>query len=204
MEKDLLYEKLQKYDFESLFKKKGYAYFTNGAYNLNIIGIRHKGNKVTNMFDDYMVVEYKTTSGIKTRFIYSITTDPGITYMNNPANSNGTAILVPAQYRGAYKLGLHKGKYAALVQNKPVSVYRDSNKDGKYDYDPKSIQTGFFGINIHKAGSLSTRVNNWSAGCQVFASGKDYVAFIRLCKEQIRAGMGETFTYTLLKEEELL
>ena len=48
------------YDFKSLFAKKGYVFFTKGNYNLNIIGIRTSGIKVTNIFDDYIVVIYNT------------------------------------------------------------------------------------------------------------------------------------------------
>ena len=47
-------------------------------------------------------------------------------------NVKGTAILVPGQYRGAYKIGFHKGKYKALVQAKPVKLYIDNDKDNKY------------------------------------------------------------------------
>lgn len=198
-----LYTKIKKFDFEKLFKRKGYAYFTNGAYNLNIIGIRRKGIFVTNSFDDYLVVIYNTNIGTSTRQIYSITTDPGINYIKNFDNKKGTAILVPGQYRGAFKLGLHRGKYKALVQNKPLKVYRDRNKDNNYDFDSKSIEEGIFGINIHKAGNLSVRIDNWSAGCQVFASAPQYNSFIRLCEEQIKQGHGSTFTYTLIKEEDL-
>ena len=39
MIKTALYNKVKDYDFEALFKKKGYSYFTKGAYNLNIIGV---------------------------------------------------------------------------------------------------------------------------------------------------------------------
>ena len=198
-----LYNKLLTYNFEELFKKKGYKYFTGGNYNLNIIGVRSANDhKVTNEFDDYMVVCYNTPTRKCTRVIYKITTQPGISYMENPSNSKGTAILAEGQYRGAYKLGKHKGENA-LIQNKDLKVYRDNNKDRKYDYDPKSIQVGKFGINIHRAGTRSTQIDNWSAGCQVFAIKSDFESFLRLCNKQVENGYGETFTYTLLNEREL-
>ena len=48
-----LQQKCQNYNFEKLFKQKGYAYFTNGNYNLNIIGIRNltNGNIQDNTFE---------------------------------------------------------------------------------------------------------------------------------------------------------
>ena len=204
MIKTALYNKVLNYNFENLFKNKGYAYFTNGAYNLNIIGVRASGAVITNSFDDILLIIYKTPTGTWNRQIYQITTDPGQFYMNKPCNSKGTAILVPGQYRGAYKIGLHKSKYKALCQNKPVKVYRDSNKNNVYDYDQNTIDEGMFGINIHKAGTFSKRINTWSAGCQVFASETEFKAFMNFCQKQIDNKHGETFTYTLLREEDLV
>ena len=111
--------------------------------------------------------------GIKSRNIFAATTDPGITSMTKPVSYKGCAILVPGQYRSAWKLGYHKGKYEAIVQYKPVKVYRDNNKDAVYDFNPKTVEEGTFGINIHKAGKHSTQVDNWSAGCQVLANKED-------------------------------
>ena len=204
MIKTALYNKVLNYNFENLFKNKGYTYFTNGAYNLNIIGVRASGAIITNSFDDILLIIYKTPTGTWNRQIYQITTDPGQFYMNKPCNSKGTAILVPGQYRGTYKIGLHRRKYKALCQNKPVKVYRDNNKDSVYDYDPNKLDEGMFGINIHKAGTLSKRVDTWSAGCQVFASETEFRAFMNYCNKQIKYGHGDTFTYTLLKEEDLV
>ena len=192
------------YNFKDLFDKKGYAYFTKGAYNLNIIGVRHSGNIVTNKFDDVLVVIWTDTQGHTYRKVFECTTQPGISYMGNTmGNVKGTAILVPGQYKGAYKIGLHRGKYKALVQAKPVKVYRDNDKDKEYDYNPTTIDEGYFGINIHKAGTASVIVNNWSAGCTVLAKEEDFKALMRLANKQIENGLGSTFTYTLVKQEDL-
>ena len=192
------------YDFEALFKKLGYSYFTDGNYNLNIIGVRHTGNVVTNKFDDCLILIYKDNNGSLQRKIFSCTTQPGLTYMGEKmGNEKGTAILVPGQYKGAYKLGLHKGKYTALVQAKPVKVYRDNDKDNEYDYDPEKIDEGYFGLNIHKAGTASSVINGWSAGCTVLANESDFKSLIYAAKNQISNHHGETFTYTLIKEEDL-
>lgn len=204
MIKTALYMKVKDYDFEKLFKRKGYAYFTQGSYNLNIIGIRSAGAQITNSFDDVLVLIYKTPTGLWTRQVYRITTDPGRYYMLNPTQRKGTAILVPGQYRGAYEIGLHRGKYKALCQRKQVKVYRDSNKDEIYDWDVNTLDEGLFGINIHKAGKLSKRVDTWSAGCQVFASETDFKCFMNYCQKQVQNGLGKTFTYTLIKEEDLV
>ena len=122
----------------------------------------------------------------------------------NLGNPKGTAILVPGQYRASYKIGLHRNKYQALCQYKPVKVYRDNNKNNVYDWDVNTLEEGCFGINIHKAGQLSKRVDTWSAGCQVFASEVEFKAFMNYCTKQIQNGHGKLFTYTLLKEEDLI
>ena len=200
-----LYIKCKNYDFEKLFKKKGYAYFTKGKYNLNIIGIRsNQGNKITNKYDDYLVVIYNTDNGLK-RNIYNITTEPGLKLMENPSNVKGTAILAPGQYRGAYKIDKHRGKYDALCQrNKPVKVYRDNNRDKVYDYNPNTLDTGMFGINIHRSNEFWTRatIDGYSAGCQVFNDPKDFVAFMTIVKKAAEI-WGNCFTYTLINEEDL-
>lgn len=203
--KPSLLEKIETTNFEKIFRNKGYVYFKEGLYNLNIIGIRANNNcKVTNTFDDAMVVIYKNEKGWH-RLVYCITTDPGKYYMmKSQCNIKGTAILVPGQYRGCWKMGKHNGQYTALVQAKPVKVYRDSNKDDIYDYDPKTIDNGLFGINIHRSNQYHTSkiIDRWSAGCQVFANPTQFTSFLTLCKKQMEK-YGNSFTYTLLMEEDL-
>lgn len=192
------------YDFKTLLEKKGYTYFTRGNYNLNIIGVRSNTNKrVTNKFDDVLVVIYRDNNDVVVRKCFDITTKPGLYYMNNPTNGKGTGILVPNQYRGCWEIGLHQGKYKALCQRKPVTVYRDNNRDSVYDLEPNHTDTGIFGVNIHKAGNNSTQVDKWSAACQVFANSSDFTTFMKRCDNQIANGNGKTFTYTLLNEEDL-
>ena len=203
----VLFEKASNVDIEQVMIRKGYRFF-KGVYNLNIIGVRSKESiKQENRFDDILIVAFGlATSGYNssTKFIFQITTDPGIKSLKVPMNAKGTAILVPGQYRGSHKLGLHQGKYEALVQCAPVKVYRDANKDSILDTDKRTIDTGMFGINIHKAGIASVIVDGWSAGCQVLAIEKDYAIFMDLCRKQKLAGYGDKFTYTLLEEKDLI
>ena len=191
------------YNFEKLFKAKGYAWFTKGNYNLNIIGVRSNNNKVTDKYDDILVVDYNTDNCHK-RVCYTITTEPGKYYMQNLCNPKGAAILVPGQYRGCWQIGLHRGKYKALCQCKAVKVYRDNNKDMIYNMIPKSIDKGIFGINIHRSNKtcICNTVDKYSAGCQVFNDPVEFNAFMRLCEAQ-RKLYGNTFTYTLINEEDM-
>ena len=171
---------------------KKYAFFEGGEYNLNIVGIRNSstGNKVTNAFDDKLVVAYQV-AGAWVIKEYPITTD----------NGGGTARLVCNQYRGSHAIGLHQGKYEALKQCGPVTVYRDFTKDGIYQTD--KTETGVFGINIHKAGVDSARVDDWSHGCQVFKRVADFNEFMLLAKKAA-ALHGNRFSYTLIESKDLV
>ena len=179
----------------------GHAVFENGTYNLNIIGIRTPDSDA-NAFNDRMCVIYKDENGWVTR-TWPCTTDPGLYWREHPMNVKGTAILCADQYRGAYKIGRHRGKYEALVQTGGrVRCYRDSNRDEVLDMSPDSEAAGYYGINIHKAGAQSTEVDKWSAGCQVFANEADFAAFMALVKKSAQT-YGAQFSYTLIVAPEL-
>jgi hypothetical protein len=186
---------------EAAMIKKGFAYFSDGELNLNIIGVRQSstGNKVTNLFDDFLTLSYKH-NGAWVFKKWAATTDPGTKGVKEFHNAAGVARLVAGQYRGSHAIGLHQGKYEALKQAKNVKVYRDANKD--MTYDESKIQEGVFGINIHKAGADSTYVENWSEGCQVFKKSADFDEFMIIVKKAA-ALHGNSFTYTLLNSNEI-
>ena len=191
---------------------KGYKYFTddnNKTYDVNIIGIRNDETKgrVTNAFDDTMTIAYKI-DGEWQYHEFNCTTDPGSAYMDNPILENtGCAILKPNQYRGSHKLRLHGGKYLALGQKSAVTVYRDNDRNNNYDLNESNTDTGLFGINIHRAtgraGNKSTRVDKWSAGCQVIADNDDWHEFLDIC-QAAREIHGNSFSYTLLNSNDLV
>ena len=182
-------------------KSLGHTVFLNGEYNINIIGIRSV-NHEPNRFDDTIHCVYKDEDGDWIQKSWPCTTEPGKYWLENPTNVNGTAVLVPGQYRSVWKIDLHQGKYEALCQrNGTVKVYRDDNKDDIIDCDPDSISEGYFGINIHKAGAHSTQIDKWSAGCQVFANESDFDEFMDVCRKA-RDKWGNAFSYTLILEDE--
>lgn len=81
----------------------------------------------------------------------------------------GMASLKHGHYH-SHKIGLHRGKYTALVQTAgPVVVVRDG--------DPPYEDEGYFGINIHKGGITQTS----SLGCQTIPPNQ-WDAFISLVK----------------------
>jgi len=187
---------------EQTVKSKGYVWFEGTKdFDVNIVGVRNSstGDKVTNVFDDFLSVSYK--EGGEWKFhIWPATTDPGKKGVMEYHNAAGVARLVPGQYRGSHTIGLHQGKYEALKQQKPVKVYRDKDKD--MQYDENIIQEGVFGINIHKAGADSTYVENWSEGCQVFKKSSDFDSFMKIMNKAATIH-GKSFTYTLIESKDI-
>jgi len=188
---------------EKAVEAKGYRYFENGEYNVNIIGIRNStpGKKVTNMFDDWLTISYKE-NGVWKFFYWSATTDPGKAPMLLGNKGTGTARVVPGQYSGSHTIGLHQGKYEALRQKGHIKLYRDANKDLVYD-ESKITDSYQDGINIHKAGRDSTWIDHWSHGCQVFKRVADFDAFMKICKQAAKIH-GNSFTYTLIESKDII
>jgi len=180
--------------------RKGYAWFCRPD-SINLVGIRHP-DPLSNGFNDWMTCTWCDEWGHWTFRKWRCTTDPGRYYRENPLNVRGSAIVVPGQYRGAYTLGLHKG-YEAIVQAKPISVWRDNDKDEILDWEGNT-HSGVYGINIHRANANSTsqNVDRWSAGCQVLANPHDYAELLAIVKRSC-SHFGTHFTYTLLEGSDL-
>lgn len=167
-------------------------------FELNIIGVR-SDSITANKFDDEIHVFFKNNLGQWIHYLFPATTDPGTYWLQSPMHPQGTAILSQGQYRGAYQIGLHRGKYYALVQRAPVTVLRDYDRNAILDFMNGTPDTGLFGINIHRASVNGTtkEVDRYSAGCQVFANINDFNLFMQLC-EQHRQLYGNVFSYTLI------
>ncbi len=177
---------------------KGYAVFENDTkpFNFNYVGIRDLSG--VGSYNDIFALFWKY-KGQWSQFIRMGTTDPGTYYLKNPLNVNGTAILKEGQYRGAWKLGLHQGKYKALVQRKEVTVIRDADRDQELDIHNGIEETGFFGINHHRSHSEAEvqKIGRYSAGCQVTQNPHEYDVFMSIYEESVEI-WGEGITYTLL------
>lgn len=184
-----LFKDMKNYKIDDLkfqFAKLNYKWLP-----FHIVGIRSDANN-PDKFDDLIGLVEKDNL-----VLFSGTTNPGTHWLKNLLNPKGAALLKPNQYLNTYQLGLHQGKYLALCQRKPVTVYRDANKNGIAE-ETAVTDTGLFGINIHRANpsAVSSIIDKWSAGCQVLNDPIDFNFLIKRCKE---SGLKE-FTYTLLKE----
>ena len=190
--------------FKQAFQNKGYAFFENGDYNLNIVGVRNDSGKA-DTFDDNINIFYKI-DGEWVADCYPATTEPGVNILKRPIVKGGTAILIPGQYRGAYKIDIHGGKrkYRAVCQrNAKVKIWRDDNRDRNPDYTGP-VHEGMYGINIHRQWGADDReyTGGVSAGCQVFQSSVDFYEFMETC--DIAADQWKnSFTDTLVDERDL-
>lgn len=162
--------------------------------DFHLVGIRSKAS-VPDKFDDHFyIIKERSIVGLSP---YDCTTNPGEYWLKNLLNPKGAALLVAdRQYPNSWQIGTHKG-YEALVQCRPVLVYRDADKD-EFAEETSTIDTGMFGINIHRANEnlKSLLIGKWSAGCHVIANPADFKSLLFFCKQ---SGKGQ-FTYTLLKE----
>lgn len=178
-------------------------------YKLNIVGVRNY-NTNPNNFDDSMYVFYKDEDNNWKGKKYIITTDPSTKYLLKGGigtfeGKKSTAILPSGQYIDAFRIGKHRSSYDALVQNKPICVYRDYNRNEILDFNIEDKDCGIFGINIHRAkiggadDSLGNteKIGDYSAGCQVFQNYMCFLEFMRLAKKQEDL-YGNKFTYTLI------
>lgn len=182
-----------------VMREKSYRVFENKkGYDLNIVGIRNSEINQES-YNDWISVFY-LSDGRWNYFPFPATTDPGSFYLQSPVNVKGTAILKPGQYRGSHKIGKHKN-YKALQQNKPVTVFRDNNRDGYLNTENMEQEKGMFGINIYRSNAYrpSTLVGKWSAGCQVLQDPVHFKFLLDLC-EQAASSYGNSFTYTLLEQ----
>lgn len=194
---------------EKTVKSKGYKWFEGSSskpFDVNIIGVRNNApsvaDKVTNVFDDHITLSFKDENGVWQFYCWAATTDPGKKGVQQFHNKKGVARLVPNQYRSAWMIDKHGGKYEALCQRKAdVTVYRDADKNLEFSEAIKD--TGMFGINIHKSGQDSTWVENWSEGCQVFKRSKDFDEFMKICRKA-KSVWGNGFSYTLIESTDII
>lgn len=185
------------------FARKGYVVHTR-VFELNIAGVRNSDARA-NHFDDTLHVFYQREDGGWIINSLPATTEPGTYWLKNLMNPKGTAILKPGQYIHSHRIGAHRGKYQALVQQKPVTVWRDANKDSVPDMGSAKEETGIFGINIHRAraAGITLNVNDHSAGCQVLADVNDFNLLMELATRHKKL-YGNQFTYTLLTATDLI
>jgi len=171
---------------------------------LNLVGVRSPGD--VNKFNDTLYYYWFDSKGKpEIRSIKEFTTDPGLKILRAPITTKGTAVVKEGWYRRMWKLGKHKNSYPALVQANPCVVFRDNNRNAIIDFNPETIESGLFGINLHRASERlkSIQVDGWSAGCQVVADSAEFKKLMD--RVYIANSKGQTlYSYLLVRNSDLL
>ena len=196
-------------DYKTLllaYNWKGYRFFDTGAYNINIFGIRSR-DSTADIFNDTLGIAYRDEFNQPNILLFKATTDPGSYFLNfKMGNKAGTAILIPDQYYSCFEIGLHKGKYEALIQSDEAKfkVWRDYNKDGELDLSGP-VYDDVKGLNCHTTSFINEieKVGAYSAGCQVIQNDKDFAIFLSVIKRSAEIH-GNCFSYTLLDGSDLI
>jgi hypothetical protein len=159
-------------ELKAMCTKMGYKFFDKDL-SLNFIWER-TSRIYTNKFTDHLHIAYvdnfkekvltipaTTKPGLKGSILEPVTVE-GIT---------GTAVIVPGQYRSAWKFidsYTDFSKYPLFRQVGPANYYRDGDRD--LELDEVNLQTNkIFGTHWHRMSKDDTygsgEVNNWSLGC---------------------------------------
>lgn len=173
------------------FKDLGFQW-----HAFHLIGIRSKADK-PNEFDDLFYLYDNLTQEPNKYLQFTGTTNPGVSWLTNVMNPKGCAVLTLGQHYNCWALGKHHGQYEAWVQVKPLSVFRDNNKDLQSD-ESGIPDIGMFGVNVHRASetNISKVIDRWSAGCQVMNNPSEYNVLIDRSK---KSGQ-KLFTHTVIRE----
>lgn len=125
--------------------------------------------------------------------VWEATTEPGAHYTFSPINRGGAARIAFGQYK-AWGVGRHRNNHEALVQTKPVTVYRDKNRDFLRTGD--RIETGLFGINQHWGYDCPVNdIKNSSAGCLVGRAKEGHRKFMSLAKADPRYKVSRSYSF---------
>jgi hypothetical protein len=169
--------------------------------------------KISTMPGYYNALEVQTANGPKLRTAnYKL--GSGEKFIGNTPNGvpvsikqtsimqsrGGLGILREAQYLNIYQIGSHCN-YPAMLTKGNQKAYRDKSTEDIIKYT--SQNEGSFGMLIHIGWQAGSAVNNWSEGCQVFASPTELQDFFNRCQKH-KDMYGNNFNYTLMLERDLV
>lgn len=206
-----------------LTQEKGFKFFINGDYNLNIIAIR-EDDIFDNRFTDTLVVAYKV-NGFWQFLKIKWTTLAGLygfggeqnplTKWQTGTDLDGVAIISDEyQYLGAFEyVNKPKQPYPFkeyLEQIKPLNYWRDNNRNGKIDRTQETFRTGNYKTHIHAMSPKGTDGEYigfvgsmpWSQGCQG-TPDIHFQKFMDLIKKAIPI-WGTKFSYTVIRRDKFV
>jgi len=133
---------------------------------------------------------------------FDATTEPGIPVRSRP-HPLGIARIAFGQYK-SWKIGLHKGKQAALCQADHIRIHRDKDANGFRTGDKIFIGSDF-GINQHSTTVKTSTVGDWSAGCLVGREWGEHLIFLGTVKSDVRHTLNANYRFvsTVIPGDEL-
>lgn len=162
-------------------------------------------------WNDRRLVLRRDAAGVP-RIVHSAqaTTEPGDAATVRTKIEDGVARIAFGQYK-SWHVGDHHPdadpprRHEALTQRRPVTVFRDKNRDALRTRD--KTFTGVFGINQHSGLDHSSgTVGMASAGCLVARKDADHKAFMKLVKTDpryLRASRGYMFMTAVIDGSDL-
>lgn len=131
---------------------------------------------------------------------WEATTEPGTYYTFNPMGRGieyGAARIAFGQFK-AWKVGTHYGggaePHEALVQETPISVYRDKDRNGIRTGD--FLDTGNFDINQHWGYDYPHNdIGMAGAGCLVGRSRAEHRTFMALIRQDNRYQRNQNYLF---------
>lgn len=140
------------------------------GYYKDTMGIRGKNDR--GIFDDAIVLISPNVYAT-----YNANVDPSRWGINTSINKPFAQLK---EGKWLYKVGIHKrgkkGEHQALVQAAKVTVIRKEKEESEL-----KEETGFFGINIHRASGSGTS----SEGCQTIPASQ-WDSFINTVKSEMK------------------
>lgn len=188
--------------------KKLYDKFGGTWGEINIFGIRNEENAEKDQFNDLICI---ATDDLIHQ--YQGTTDPSVYWTKNPMTAEGftgAAHVCEGWHQNIWRVGIHaKGTnfaHEALIQTgNKIRIWRDVDKDFTED-EGEPIQSGYYGINCHRASSQLTEViGYYSAGCQVIQRIGDFLEFMGIIKgsDVYLANPQARFSYLLVNKNQM-
>lgn len=198
---------------------------TSGQVSDGAGGVKHP---LTNKFTDIVIVAW-IENGQKFAESYPATTVPGASFAlssnkkfaSQSKNANGVGIMKEKQYINQYTPGYHHGGSAkphlALRSVSSQTAHRDKNyadnwltlavsPTGKLGANLAGLFQDGGGMQLHNSGASTAAnktVDNWSAGCQVFANEKQHNRLMELANKSQKVTKSNKFSYVLLNDKEI-
>lgn len=175
---------------------------------INVFGIRDERGMKDDVINDWICIADSKTEEV---YKFKGSVDPGIFYTNHMISSNlkGVAHIALGNHPKVYMVGLHKGKYEAMVQQgNKIKIWRDVDKNFKFTKGKDIVSTGWYGVNIHRMSDwkILTKIGRYSAGCNIIQNVKDFSNFLKIVKNSNHYKKyrgGARFSYTLISINEI-